>query len=1383
MKITKRMKSLLILAMISIAAAVLSLGMVIPLFNSPREKDLEAPTIEIINPVNSVYSCASLSIEITATDNRGIDEIWYNWKGVNVTYTDSSYITLNEGLSTLYAWANDSAGNMASTSVSFTVDWSGPILSILNPAKAIYNNATQLMEIVATDDNGIDKIWYNWGGKNVIYTNPVYIAFNEGLNTLLAWANDSAGNTASVCVTFTVDSISPSVSILNPKNGVFNNGIQLMEIVATDENDIDMIWYNWEGVNVTYTGSTYIMFNEGLNTLHAWVNDSAGNIGSAYISFYIDSVKPNVSIISPSDGIYTYPTQLVEINATDENGIDAIWYNWEGMNVTYTGPTYISFNEGVNTLYVWVNDSNGNVESSSVTFSIDLTVSSLSILNPIDTIYANPTQLVEIIATDESGIDGIWYNWEGLNVTYTDPTYITFNEGVNTLHVWANDSMGNIGSTLVTFTIDLTVPSLSILNPMNAIYTNATQLVEIVATDENGIDAIWYNWGGMNITYIDSTYITFNEGLNVIYTWANDTAGNVGSAMLPFNIDTTGPNISVSSLKNTIYNNDTLLLEIAAIDENGIDAIWFNWEGMNVSYTSPTYISFNEGMNSINIWANDSMGNIGSTSVTLTIDLTVPSLSILNPTNSIYTNSTQLVEITATDENGIDSIWFNWEGMNITYTGPTYISLNEGLNTIYAWANDTAGNVGSAILSFTVDTTGPSISVLNPTNTIYNDVTQLVEITATDDNGIDAIWFKWEGTNVTYSGLTYITFKEGLNTIYAWANDSVGNVGMNSISFVISFCNFTSVWNTTKTSLGSSNESQIRLPLVSDGRYFFCVYWGDGTTDTIINWNQAEVTHTYTSQGVYIVNISGLISGWKFNNGGDCLKLLEIKKWGDLQLGTGDSFFYGCSNLMITTDDVLDLNGTISMAYIFRNCDMLNQVGRINEWNTSQIISMRGMFYQAGSFNQDIGEWEVSSVTDMSFMFYATSNFDQDIEGWNVSSVTDMRYMFWAATIFNGSIGSWDVSSVTDMSYMFYEASNFDKYVGDWDVSSVRSMSAMFSGASSFNQDIGNWDVSSVILMNGMFYSTNSFNQDLDNWNVSSVTHMNTMFWAATIFNGSIGNWDVSKVTDMYCMFRDASNFNQDIGNWEVSRVSDIYCMFGMFYGASSFNQDIGNWDVSGVTDMSYMFYGASSFNQDIGNWDVSSVTEMSNIFRYATSFNGSISNWDMSSVKGMDCMFYGASNFNQDIGNWDVSSVTDMSYMLYGASSFNQDLDNWDVSSVTNMEGMFMGASIFNRSIGSWDVSSVTDMISMFREAISFNQDIGGWNVSSVRGMSNMFAQVTLSTANYDNLLIGWSKLTLQPGVRFHAGNSRHSAGDAATAKAYIINNFGWIIFDGGQV
>jgi hypothetical protein len=77
---------------------------------------------------------------------------------------------------------------------------------------------------------------------------------------------------------------------------------------------------------------------------------------------------------------------------------------------------------------------------------------------------------------------------------------------------------------------------------------------------------------------------------------------------------------------------------------------------------------------------------------------------------------------------------------------------------------------------------------------------------------------------------------------------------------------FTSTWDTTKA--GSASDS-IDLenggrPLNSNGSYNFKVYWGDGTSDIITTYNQAETLHQYPSTGIYEIRIGGEIINWQY---------------------------------------------------------------------------------------------------------------------------------------------------------------------------------------------------------------------------------------------------------------------------------------------------------------------------------------------------------------------------------------------------------------------------------------------------------------------------------------------------------------------------------------
>ena len=298
--------------------------------------------------------------------------------------------------------------------------------------------------------------------------------------------------------------------------------------------------------------------------------------------------------------------------------------------------------------------------------------------------------------------------------------------------------------------------------------------------------------------------------------------------------------------------------------------------------------------------------------------------------------------------------------------------------------------------------------------------------------------------------------------------------------------------------------------------------------------------------------------------------------------------------------------------------------------------------------------------------------------------------------------------------------------IKQWGDNQWVSMGSAFSGCSNLQGDFTDSpDLSNVASLVSMFSGATIFNHDISNWDVSNVTNMNGVFNGATLFNQDIRNWNVSNVTGMSAMFADATSFNQDISSWIVSNVTN---MGTMFIRATSFNQNIGNWDVSNVTNMFSMFSGATLFNQDIGSWDVSNVVTMKNMFR-------------------------GATLFDQNIGSWNVSNVVDMSYMLYDTA--------------------------FNQDIGNWDVAKVIDMRSMFQNTINFDQNIGAWVLDNLISANNMFVGVTLSTVNYDALLIGWDAQNLNPNVSFHGGNSKYCAG--ASARANMISSDNWSIIDGG--
>jgi surface protein len=71
-------------------------------------------------------------------------------------------------------------------------------------------------------------------------------------------------------------------------------------------------------------------------------------------------------------------------------------------------------------------------------------------------------------------------------------------------------------------------------------------------------------------------------------------------------------------------------------------------------------------------------------------------------------------------------------------------------------------------------------------------------------------------------------------------------------------------------------------------------------------------------------------------------------------------------------------------------------------FDTSQVISMAGMFQGASAFNQPLS-FDTSRVTDMSDMFHGATSYDQPLS-FDTSHVMNMAEMFAQASAFNKPI-------------------------------------------------------------------------------------------------------------------------------------------------------------------------------------------------------------------------------------------------------------------------------------------------------------------------------------------------------------------------------------------
>lgn len=157
------------------------------------------------------------------------------------------------------------------------------------------------------------------------------------------------------------------------------------------------------------------------------------------------------------------------------------------------------------------------------------------------------------------------------------------------------------------------------------------------------------------------------------------------------------------------------------------------------------------------------------------------------------------------------------------------------------------------------------------------------------------------------------------------------------------------------------------------------------------------------------------------------------------------------------------------------------------------------------------------------------------------------------------------------------------------------------------------------------------------------------------------------------------------------------------------------------------------------------------------------------------------------NVSGWDLSAAGQINSTFDGCRSLEQiiGLETWDVSEITHMLTAFRGCHVLAlRGIEHWNTSSVINLNFLFNATArdlddTAFPDISRWDVRNVTGWNNTFVGSNNSVENYDNILINWSQLPLQPGREVNFPWTRSPISQAAYDR--MVNEHGWTINDNG--
>jgi hypothetical protein len=312
-------------------------------------------------------------------------------------------------------------------------------------------------------------------------------------------------------------------------------------------------------LTISTEGQTYVRYKVQDNVNQQSVIES--------LDIKVDKSLPTVTINDPSvdDQWLGSTTYAVNYTATDTS-VDSCWYTIDsgatntsmtcGIGLTLTGP----WSETEITLTIYTNDTLSQKSSATRVFNVDVTDPVLSVesgtsvagYNYNDWIFLN----VSVVELNVKELSLELYNDTGTIVlkhnTSTSKNFTGLSEGGYYYNVTVVDEASN-NDQIVSGVIDLDLydPNITITGPpANDLWYSSDPDVESVVTDTNLVSC-WYTLdsGAINTSMTCSESITgqtWDQGLNEITIYANDTSGRESNEYRNFSKDTIAPTGEIS---------------------------------------------------------------------------------------------------------------------------------------------------------------------------------------------------------------------------------------------------------------------------------------------------------------------------------------------------------------------------------------------------------------------------------------------------------------------------------------------------------------------------------------------------------------------------------------------------------------------------------------------------------------------------------------------------------------------------------------------------------------------------------------------------------------------------------------------------------------------
>lgn len=260
---------------------------------------------------------------------------------------------VENGLNSLEIKAeNTGASNSKQIEVNVLNDFENPNIEILSHSEDDTVEEVTIFEVIATDDNQIDKVQFNVnnGDWRAMYSNvdDKYIASwntqeadaGNGEHVLSFRATDKSGNHKTHTINLTVfnegDVTYPSLKIILPEDEIYNSRVKI-EIQTDDPEGIKSVeykvdgsdWKNMDNQNGNIFATYWTPYTDGWHDLIIRSTDNQDYSTNLSTMFETDSNPPYISLNSNTYDISA--TANFEINVQDYSDLETLRYRIDGQ--------------------------------------------------------------------------------------------------------------------------------------------------------------------------------------------------------------------------------------------------------------------------------------------------------------------------------------------------------------------------------------------------------------------------------------------------------------------------------------------------------------------------------------------------------------------------------------------------------------------------------------------------------------------------------------------------------------------------------------------------------------------------------------------------------------------------------------------------------------------------------------------------------------------------------------------------------------------------------------------------------------------------------------------------------------------------------------------